>query len=379
MRPVSDVWDASVRAGYTPTVRAEVWRGDVLVRPVEVVSGEVSSQESSKVRTSATLTLALDPRPVTGASGMGAFVPTGDVHALLDLDDTDIRLWVGMQRGDGTTEEVPVLWGRVTSYGRGGMYEPVRVAVSDYAHVMQQARLVAPWVTPAGMPVVSEIRSLVQDVHPGIRVVDATGMVPAPVTRAATWERDRWDAVESLASSIGCEVFFTGERVLVVRPVPQVSASAVPVWTLDAGTETSVLTDVEVGADRPGWNAVVASSSASQEQPVSAVAYSPSWRAGVKRPRFYASPMLTTVAQCEEAATAILARSMRYARDVTPEAVPNYALEVGDLVAVTVPGDLDERRIVTGVRYPLGAVGPMGVDTRVAVGVETTLSVGDLS
>ena len=60
--------------------------------------------------------------------------------------------------------------------------------------------------------------------------------------------------------------------------------------------------------------------------------------------------------------------------------MPNYALQVGDPVRVTLTDDLDETRIVTAIRYPLGPVGAMTMDTRVSVDVETAMSItGDLS
>lgn len=362
MKPVSDAWDAAVRSGYVPTVRAEAWRDNAKVANLPVVAGSYTASESAQVRAQVRLALSLS-------------LDT-DLYALLSLDDTDVRVWAGMDRVDGSHEEVPDLWGRVQSAHRSGLFSAPEVTVGDYASVMMGARLLRPWTTPAGVTVVSEIARLARDVDPSIVVVDATRKYPSPRTAAATWDRERWDAIEALAAGIGCEAVFDASRVLVVRPVP--AASGVPAWTIQANTDDGVLTDLEISADAPGYNAVVASSTPEVAGQVSSTAYAPSWRAGVKRPRFYSSPTLTTTAACESAARSILLRSQRFQQSVTPRAVPNPALEVGDVVRVvhpTVPGSL---RVVTDISRDYGPADAMPIGTRVDVDVATTLS-GDLA
>jgi hypothetical protein len=233
----------------------------------------------------------------------------------------------------------------------------VRLDARDYSYVIAAARFERPWNIGAGDLVTDAITELVLDVLPWVEVVDLTASTRR--TRPATFERERWQAVTTLADSIGADVGFDPEGRLIIRPVPTIATE--PDWTIDYGHGAAVMTDIGVGMSVEGlYNAVTATSSDS-EQVVSATVYQQSgpfaWRAGFKRPRFYASPMLRTVEDCESAATAILARSLALSQPLEPTSAPNPALEVGDTVAVLVPSptgpDLASR-LVAGFTLPLG-------------------------
>lgn len=371
MWAVSDAWDDALRTTYKAVCRGEVWRDNVKVSDLDVVGGQVQVSEGRDVRRS--LTLSFSAREWAA----------GDLWSLLSPDDTDIRVWAGQQRVDGSEEYVPVGWFRVSRPSRPSRWAAAQVEADDYASVIKRARFVRPWVTAAGAGVVAEITAIIHDVDPSIEVVDATGQYPARTTGAATEDTDRWGRIQALAKSIGCEAAFDPIRRFVIRPTPEVDPTADPDWIVDADDDRAVLLDYSLGADDPGYNAVVASSSAGGDAaPVSAIAYASTWRAGVKNPRFYASPLLDTVAKCLAAARSILLRSRAFARILTPSAPPNYALDSGDQIRIVLPADerLTEDRIVTGFSFDLGVPsGPSPIETRTTVDISETLDVGELS
>jgi hypothetical protein len=92
---------------------------------------------------------------------------------------------------------------------------------------------------------------------------------------------------------------------------------------------------------------------------------------------------LVTVDGCQSAATAILARSVQFSRQISPVAVPNPALEGGDMAQVVLMPDssgvvASEVRALSKIVLPLQP-GSMSLDTRVGVDVLTTSDVGSLA
>ena len=200
MWPVSDAWDASVRSGFTALARAELWRDGALLTGLEVLGGSVRFTESSAVRRSLSLTVADVGLSVSG------------FWERYSPDDTDVRVWAGQGRVDGDEEYVPVFWGRLSRPSWSSPLSGIDIEADDYAAVMQRARLLRPWVTAAGADVLGEITALAQDVDASIEVIDASGLSTPARAAASTWDRDRWDAIESLARSIGCEAAFAPPR-----------------------------------------------------------------------------------------------------------------------------------------------------------------------
>lgn len=367
MWPVSASWDAAWRNGGEMTVRAELWQsGQRVTLPggatsLGVTSGTISVDESRKVRRQVTIGI------------------SDDVETLIVPALTDIRIWVGIITTDGVTEEVPVGVFRVADVTRPGITQPLEVQGSDWGWRVQRARLVAPWSATVGRRVTDEIRALIVDAIPEAAVYDLTGST-ATIGRPMSWERERLDAVLDLCRGIGAEPVWLPSGDLVVRPVP--TGTGAPVWTCYGSAADANLIDLAAAfsAERL-YNAVIASSSAAGDFPVSAIVWQQSgpfaWP-HVKIPRFFSSPVLTTVEQCRAAAAGILARSLALSRDLSPQAVPNPALDAGDVIAVGVTGDAMEDRIVSRLTIPL-TPGPMQIGTRIAADAAVAAMVGEMS
>lgn len=362
MQPVSARFDDALRGTPEPVLRAELWRdGTRLTLPsgapsLLVTGGTLTVDEASKTRRSVVLGVADD-------------LTVDQVADLMSPTDTDLRLWAGVRHTEGDEELVPVGVFRVSEVSKPSARGPLEVRAKDHSGMLADARFVTPWLTPQGAGVVTQMAAMVQDVLP-VPCLDLTGS--ARTLSQATWEKDRWDTIESLASSIGADPLFDPSGRFVIRPVPVLHAGA-SVWTIDSYTPKAVMLDVAVTWSTSRlYNAVVATSS-NADTPVSAVAYQTSgryrWRPrtanspGFQRPRYYASPALSTVDQCLGAAQAILSRSLAASKTLALTCAPNPALDVGDQVDVLLPDGTREERIVSRIVLPLG-LGPMSVDTR---------------
>ncbi len=374
MWPVSAQWDPGWRAGGVVSVTAEVWVNGARqtlsdgATSLTVTGGSLTVDESSKVRRTLSLTIAnTDLDPVRDSSLLAPF-------------GTDLRMYMSLGYTDGSTERVPLGVFRLTAPARPSVFQPLTLAASDYAYVMQRARFVTPWATAAGTLVTAEIAAMATNAVPGLSVVDMTGS--RATTGAATWERERWDAMTSLAQSIGAEVFFDVQGQLVIRPVP--TSATTSAWTCDAGTSTAVMTDVSVGmSSETTYNAVVATSTPQGGTPTTAIAYQTSgplaWGV-VKYPRFWATPLPMSYDGLAAAASSILARSVAFSRDISPSAVWNPALEAGDPVTVTLPSGQSDIRRISRIVLPLSPDGgPMQLSTRVTADVGLTPYLSGLS
>lgn len=361
MFPVSERFASAIRTSHEVVTVAEVWRSGAFTgRTLSILDGSVTLDESSKVRRALSL------------SSSDVDLMPDDLAATLTPVDTDLRVFSGVRFTEGDTELVPVGVFRIETPSRQSLTSALSIDGADYSSVLAAARFVTPWNTAKGALITAQIAAMVTDVLPWVEVVDLTGS--AAKSTGAVWERDRWDAVEDLAASIGAEAAFDAEGRLVIRPTPVVADA--PVWEVDSMTETSVLLDAGVALSTSGvYNAVVASSSDADVPPVSATVYATdgplAYRPGFKRPRFFASPTLKSYKQCVEAASGILVRSLAYSQQLTPQVAPNPAIDVGDTVSVQLPGRAPVLRAITRATIPLGmAAMPLEVRASVAIAEE---------
>jgi hypothetical protein len=374
MYEVSDRFLQAVAASHEVVSRVEVWRDDVYVQDLAVTGGTVTVDESSKVRRTLSLRssdIDLDPRTA---------------EDLLSPFGTDLRVYTGVRFTEGDEEVVPVGVFPIQTAGRDGWLADLGLQADDRSRTIADSRLLKPYTPASGTSALDAIASLAQAVIPSVEVYDLTADLR--VTRArlgsVTYERERWDAIEAIASGLGCEAFFDVEGRLIVREVPEVLADSSSVWTVASGTDDAVMLDIStsLSADKV-YNAVVASSAGEADAPViTAIVYQESgplrWRPGVQRPRFYASPLIKTIEDAVAAGRAILARSLVYSQGVGLEALPNPALDVGDVVTVVHPDGLTEQRVVSRIDVPL-SLDAMGLDTRVGVDAASASDVGELS
>lgn len=356
MYPTSARWDAAIRTSHEVVSRVEVWRGGIFTgSTLAILGGEVGLDESSNVRRTLRITSAdVDLMP-------------DDLGALLSPVDTDLKVFSGVRYTEGDTELVPMGVFRLETPSRGSLASGLDIDGADYASVLQRARFLAPWNTAKGALVTAQIAAMVTEVLPWVEVVDLTGSRAA--SPGAVYEVERWDAIEELSKSIGAEAAFDPDGRLVIRPTPTVSTVAA--WSVDSMTESSVLLDAGVSLSTANvYNGVVATSSDSEAPPVSATVVQSTgplrWRSGFMQPRFYSSPLLKTTADCVNAATSILVRSLAYAQTLSPVSAPNPALDVGDTLAITLPGKDPVLRVLTRASISLGLSG-MPLEVRMDV------------
>lgn len=349
---------AALRGSHTIATRCTAYTpsGGIL-SDVPLNGGSVDADATSQVRRTASLAIA--DAALWPAGGFDALSPVGSEVAL----EYGIALPGGM-------EWVPVFRGPVQ---KASLPLPatsaLAVSLSDRSKWVAEDRMDFPTQTHVGASTVEEITRLIHETLPSVEVLDLSGdTTTAPTLQI---DKERWqDGVEALADSIGCEVFADQIGRFVIRRQPTLDDA--PVWVIDAGT-TGVLIKAERELTREGvYNAVIATGSrtdgtppvyakVTDDDPASPTRYGGTFG---RKPRYYSSPLLLTTDQAVSAATALLARAKGYVATVTVEAVPNPALEPGDVIEVRLPDGSRQRHIVDKVPLGFSADSSQSLTTR---------------
>lgn len=364
MYPVSEGFTAALAQSHRIAARAElVTATDTYV--LDVTDGSVTVDGSAAVRRRCTVTLTDDS---------GKLVPA-DITDLLAPNGNELKLYRGVTFADGSTELVPLGVFRITkpqvSGGRGTLV--IRVDGYDRARAVQRARFTETYTIPAGTNYATAISDLLESRVTGLsfNLAATDHETSGPLVYGTSADNDPWKDATELAKSIGFELFFDADGVCVLRPEPDPSAAATVASYAEGDNATILSVDREL-SDEETYNHVVVSGESQTTTPVRAEARdedpsSATYYLGPfgDVPRFYASPLITTSAQAQDAADALLRRSLGLVEVVRFSAVPNPAHDVGDVVQVAYSaGRVDGLYVLDQFTVPLSAGGVLTATTR---------------
>jgi hypothetical protein len=286
--------------------------------------GTVRVDATARIRRTLDLTIP-DPR----------WLPTDPDDALSPYSGR-LRVRQGVAFPDGTVELTPVGVFRVESVEGDELRGPLTVVGHSYESFVIDDRFESPRQA-SGPSCVALIQTLIRETLPTAEIlVTATRDQAVPT---ATWNDDRWGAIEEMATVIGGEVHCDPTGRFVIADVVDPAAVVTPDYTITVG-EQGTLKSVARGFSREGvFNAVVARSSGADTTlaaPIQGVwrdtdPNSPTRYGGPlgKVPRLWSSPLLTTVAQAQLSAQTIGLKSLGLSRSVQVGAVPNPLIEAG--------------------------------------------------
>lgn len=376
MLPVSERFLAALASPQRVQVRGWVDKGGRrLASWLPIVGGSVTVDAGQITRRRLTLDLAPTMRtgpyaevPTLGRSWQDPIAHFGQ----------EITLEWGLTYTDGATDWVRLGVFRIDDVG-GSLLGDSLVQVRG----VSREALVADgrfWTaqTRSGASAQSLIAALIREAAgPSMEVVAAASIdrrVPA-----TTFDEDRWGAVSDLAESIGAACYADPFGRFVISDLPTVSTA--PVWRVAAGPG-GVLVSAGASSSRTDvYNAVTVESSntASDVPPVNVTVTdtgpdSPT-RYGYladgawgKRVRFMSLPTITGVDQARQIAARNLARFAGAAQTLDVSAIPNPALEAGDVIEVVTdpsdPAGSVRRHVVDSLTIPLSPGGRFTMRTR---------------
>lgn len=361
MFPVSAAFlDAVANGGEVMTVVDVLENGAPIAQDVPVVDGTVRMRARSKVRRTVDVTIAGDewvPR-----SARSALTPAGQ----------EVVVRRGFVIG-GVPELVPLgIFPIVTSETSGDV---VRVTGPDRSYMIAQQYLPRSFVVSwrAGVSFVAAWLQLIGYapwVYVGpprsYRVELPDFDLPTSVTGAGV---NRWEEALTWADNAGAEVLFDGLGTLILRPPRTFSSD--PDYVIRDG-EGGTLTEIDLKLDRTGvFNLIRLRATHPLYDAAEVTIYdndpsSPTYLYGPygRVERVEDVDMIPVRAQMQRVARAILERQLGAVGSLDLEAVPNPALEEGDLVLVQRDGLVDELHVIEDITLGLGAAGKMKCTTR---------------
>lgn len=357
MWPVSSRWLPALGASQKIFSRVEVWRGNSKLGVLPISDGSISVTAKNRVRRSLNLTVS------------EAYFPSNPTDWLAPYG-TELRVFRGIDYGD-TVEEVPVFRGctqTVTSPKRYG--GDLTVTANDLMQRVNDARFEQPRAATSGSTTGGIGQLLTEALPSGTSVVVGLKVRDSTIPDGLLWDRDRGQAVDDLAVSIGADVWCDAYGVPRIMPPSLLTDSAV--WRLADGIGGTVVSDARTVTRDGVYSVVVVVIERSDgSAPIQVVVadtdpLSPTYVGGIfgRVPRFYRSPLIVDTVQAVTAGNALLARSTGLARSRVVECVPNAALEAGDRIDIDVAGIL-EAHIADAFTLPLGP-GSMQITTRSA-------------
>jgi len=365
MYAVSQQFLAALRTGQRMAVRVDSYLGGVLLLgDVGITDGSVTVDRSARYRRQLRLTV----------SDIALLPQVGDATAPLASYGQQLRVYRGLRFTDGTVELVPIGVFRVGECEGDVVVGPVQITADSLECIVSDDPFLAPQASSGYGPSSGLITALITASIPDAVVVSTATSDPAPA--AVTWTEtdNRWDAVRAVALAMGCDVYCDAEGVFRIVDIPDVLATP-HVWQVDVGP-TGVMVSGARGQSRTGvYNGVrvIGENTASGAAPVSSLAVdsdplSPTRWGGPygKVLETVTSSLITSSGQCAVAAEQRLLRCLGPATKVSLAAIPNPALEAGDVLRVVYPDGPPELHVIQSMTIPLSVGGVLELRTRSA-------------
>jgi hypothetical protein len=184
--------------------------------------------------------------------------------------------------------------------------------------------------------------------------------------------RDPWADAQRLASAGGFDLYFDGDGVAVLVPVPDpTEQSPVEVYAED---EEAMVLDVSrrLSTEQTFNGVVVTGEGSNVRPPVRAVVFdedpsSPTYRFGLfgERPMFMSSPLVTSADEATVVAGAELAKIRGAEENVEWSQITDPSLDAGDVVQISNTGvRMDKVLVIDKLSIPLSVQGSMRATAR---------------
>ena len=354
MRARSAAWPLMISHSHPIVTVIEAWyNGAQTLASVPITNGKIEYDDTAVEKRRLKLTV---PAAVPGLR----LDPAGRPTSPLANYGQRLHVRTGIEHPNRARELMDHGWFLITDWRHNEEDRTIGVDATDLARLIVDDRLTAPSTPPAGATFVSEFTRLVGGILP---VVIPPGFPDRLLPATTVWDRERDTALADLCRSWPARWYVGDDGAAhVAAPYGPVTAATPPALVLTDGVDGTVVGRGREGQRGAMYNMVVVDGKAPDGggPPPHAVAEitdpaSPIRVAGPygRLPRFHSSDLITTQAQADEAAAAQLVGYASVGRSERVEAVPDPAVELGDVARVyTRDGDAHTGR-VTSLVLPL--------------------------
>lgn len=288
----------------------------------------------------------------------------------------ELKLRYGVVHHDGTIEYIPlgVFPVHTTAWDEALSGALPQLTLFDRSKTVERVRGLNP-SDRSGLPVRTVLTSLVLDALPsGIvsDVVYGSGLGNPNLPSGTTFDYERWSLIQTCGEALGADIYFDVNGICQVKAVPAITPltkGSDAVWTIAVGTnmmsaprsvsKEGVYNAVSVFGVVPTDQSPQPRGGAVDQDPNSETYFYGPFGQSVLRVN---NPLLMDVGSCNASAAAILANSTGISRSLTLTALPNPALETGDLILAIFTDGSKELHLVDS--FTLNSKGSFNVSTR---------------
>lgn len=356
MYPVTDRFLARLAESHQVATRVQLFLTTGQVVDLDHSGGSVTVDRGQATRRTCSVTC---PDP--------DLIPRSPTDQLATYG-AQLRISRGVYFGDGTEELVPLGLFRLDSVGGDINDGPITLTGKDRSAIIADDKFTTPF-TVSGT-VVGAVSSLIQRSIPDADILSL--IVDAPIgSRAFDVDADPWAGAQEIAASAGAEVYANADGVFVIATLPELLTTP-PVWAVEATEGGVYISGNRAMSSDNVYNGVLArgENTADNIPPVSYLATdtdvnSPTYWGGPfgRRPMFFSSSTLMTLAACTQAANLKLAQAKAPNASGDFSSLPNPALEPGDVLRVMHADGTRELHQVASFSVPLDEGGDFPIAT----------------
>jgi hypothetical protein len=313
---------------------------------------------------------------VTCIDPTGTLAPA-EAGALLTPYGTEIRPYRGVKYDDGTIEvsELGVFrLSKVTIKDDSSGAINIDIETFDLSRTVARDKFISPYVIAPGTNVITAIRDILDRTFQELNYDSVSTSLTTTAPRVYDIGDDPWESVTDLATSIGCEIYFSQTGDVVIAPSADIDDLPSPKFTYIEGDNCTMLDLSKTFTDEPGFNGVVVTGESPGDElpPVRAVAWdeeptSVTYHLGPygEVPLFYQDQIIKTTDDAQVAANQLLKSQLGFFSQIEITGVVNPAYEAGDVIQV-----VRERSHVSGLyvvdafNIPLSADGTQRMTLR---------------
>lgn len=282
---------------------------------------------------------------ITCVDADGTLTPMG-AEDLLTPYGTELRPYRGVEYADGTTEVMPLGVFRISQVdiddSVGGSPD-IRIEAFDRSRTVIRDKFTEPYTVEQGTNVITAIKAIIGRTFPDAEYDSITTEMTTTAPIVYDANTSPWDAVNSLAVSVGCEIYFDARGRVAITPPADIDALPAPAFEYAEGRGCTMTNIKSKFTDEPGFNGIVLTgeSVGDETAPVRAVVWdeeptSPTYHLGPygEVPDFITDPIVKTEAEAENAARSLLQGRLGFSDQLSITAWPNPAQNAGDVVRV---------------------------------------------
>lgn len=371
MQVVTDAFLREIRQSHEVVSYVDVTTHDNRTFRLTATDGSVNIDRTADIRRRCTVSCVDPDGTITPVNAESILTPFG----------TELRLYRGVRYTSGVLagaeEVVPLGVFRLSKAqvkdSVGGSTD-ISLEAYDLSRTVRRDKFTDVYTVATGTNIITAIKAIIGRTFSDLQFDTFASTVVSTAPLVFDADSDPWVAVTQLATSIGCEVWFTGTGVLRVAPPVDIDHLPAPVFTYVEGAGCTMLDLDVVFTDEPGFNGVVltAQAAGSADPPIRSVVWdsepsSPTYHLGPygEVPMFVTNSTVTKQADADAAAAAALNQVLGFSSQLNLTAMVNPALDANDVIQVTrARSGVNAKYALDAVSIPLRANGTSALSLR---------------